>query len=94
MPVRLGPSQASQRLTLQTFDRSTEYAPASASIMFPNLEIAAGRHDSRPTDLFLGDFSAPSQNFRFCSGGFGFLDVAGAVVKQRKTGPADLVVRF
>ncbi len=31
--------------------------------------------------LFLGDFAAPGKNFCFGAGGFGFFDVAGAIVK-------------
>ena len=34
------------------------------------------------------------KNLGFRPGGFGFLDVAGAIVKKRKTCPADLVVRL
>jgi hypothetical protein len=31
--------------------------------------------------LLAGDLPAPGQNFGFRAGGFGFLDVAGAIVK-------------
>ena len=31
--------------------------------------------------LVLGDFAAPGKNFCFGAGGFGFFDVAGAIVK-------------
>src|SRR6266581_4733287 len=56
------------------------------------------RRDSRdakvlPTFLLFGHFAAPAQYLRLRPGGFGFLDVPGAIVKQRETGPADLVVR-
>ena len=44
--------------------------------------------------LLFGNFPAPGNDLGFGSGGFGFLDVAGAIVKKRKTGPADLVVRL
>src|SRR5204863_1291861 len=61
--------------------------PASAT----SYECASVRGDS--PWLFFGDLTAPAQNFCFCAGGFRFLDVASAIVKQRKTCPADLVVR-
>jgi hypothetical protein len=44
--------------------------------------------------IFFRDFPAPGENFRLCARSFGFLDVAGAIVKQRETGPADLIVRL
>ena len=50
-------------------------------------------HPEKVLRLFLRHFAAPAQNFRFRAGGFGFFDVPGAVVEQRKTCPADLIVR-
>ena len=43
--------------------------------------------------LFPRDFASPAQDLRFRARGFGFLDVASAIVKERKTCPADLIVR-
>ena len=42
--------------------------------------------------MLFGDFTAPAKNLRLRTGGFGFFDVAGAIVEQRQTRPADLVV--
>ena len=41
----------------------------------------------------LGNLPAPGKNLCLSAGCFCFLDVAGAIVKQRETGPTDLVVR-
>ena len=43
--------------------------------------------------LFLRHFSAPRKDLRFRASGFGFLDLAVAIVEERKTGPGDLIVR-
>ena len=44
-------------------------------------------------DLFFRNLPAPAQYLRLRAGGFGFLDVASAIVKQGQTCPADLIVR-
>ena len=44
-------------------------------------------------ELLFCDLAAPAQDFGFRACGFCFLDIAGAVVKQRKTCPPDLIVR-
>jgi len=41
----------------------------------------------------LGNLAAPGKYLRLRAGRFGFLDVASAIVEQRKTCPTDLVVR-
>ena len=43
--------------------------------------------------LFLGDLTAPGKDLGFGAGGFGFLDVAVAIVEKRKARPGDLIVR-
>src|SRR5437016_2484352 len=42
--------------------------------------------------LFPHNFPAPAQNLRLRPCRFGFLDVAGAIVKQREACPTDLIV--
>ena len=46
-----------------------------------------------PECLLRRDLAAPTQNLRFGAGGFGFLDVACAIVKQRQACPGNLIVR-
>src|SRR5260370_20591594 len=43
--------------------------------------------------LFAGDLSAPAHYLPLRASGFGSLDVASAIVKQRKTCPTDLIIR-
>src|SRR5262249_46741062 len=45
------------------------------------------------TKSFFRDLPTPAQNLRLGTRGFGFLDVTGPIVKERETGPADLIVR-
>src|SRR4029077_3679021 len=55
--------------------------------------VTTRRFTETPYNSFAGNLSAPGEYLRLSPSCFGFLDVAGAVVKQPKTRPADLFVR-
>src|ERR1700730_3303300 len=54
--------------------------------------VTTRRFTETPYNSFLRDLATPTQYLRLCAGCFRFLDVTGAIVKQRKTCPADLIV--
>src|SRR6266568_301716 len=64
----------------------THYRSARLSVWICRLDRVS------PHQLLLCNFPAPGKNLRFRPGGLGFLDVTRAIVKERETGPADLII--